>query len=474
MTSSNRARPAHVFCEMSAPRALGAALVVLLVAGAKPAAKAEGVDAPADPLVNEVLASLEASSVSRVPLERYALAGLDVLADHDKCLGRKGADAGIVLVCGERSVRAAWPPKSVPEVARLLSAAMRLVDERGEVTQQRARRVVRALARAVDDPFTAYLPPEIVSAMSSQKSAQFLATPGIEVWPRDPMRVREVRVGSDAARSGVQVDDRIVSLEGVQADKLSFPEIQALLSGAPDSVVRVSVAGAAGRRDLVVARTMVPDSDLVHRVLEGGVLYVHVPSFKRGTAAHVAKTLREAGTPGVILDLRHNGGGLVEEGVAIADLFLRDGVIGGLRSGPGRPSEDFRAKRDGAEISVPLVVLIDGGSASASELVAMVLKERGRAQLLGSTTAGKGSVQRVIHLPDGGVLKVTAGYYVGPSGARLDDDGVKPHRFLAPASTRTVVDGADPLADSWVLSALDSLQGERTDTSLYFGSGPAP
>ena len=104
----------------------------------------------------------------------------------------------------------------------------------------------------------------------------------------------------------------------------------------------------------------------------------------------------------------------------------------------------------------------------------MVLKERGRATLIGSTSAGKGSVQRQIPVPDGGLLKVTAGYYVGPTGKRLDEGGVRPHRFLAPAAKRTVLEGANPFDDSWVLSALDVLQETQRNAVLYTGTGPSP
>jgi carboxyl-terminal processing protease len=453
-------------------RAVSVLALLVLLSAAKPAAAP--IEGAPDPLVKEMISSIDASAVNRVPIDKLALAALNALADHDKCLGRKGEGAEIVLSCRDETTRAPWPPKTTLDAATLISNTIRLLDPEHKDTQERARRAVRAFARAVDDPFTAYLPPEIVNMMSS---ARFIASPGIEVWPRDPTRIREVRRGSDAADEGVLEDDRLLAIDGVATDKLTFPEINVLLSGASDSIAKVRVAsqkGKGGPRDVMVARTLVPESQVLHRRLDGGALYVYVPSFTQGVAAHVAHILKDASVAGVILDLRHNGGGLVPEGIALADLFLRDGKIGGVRAGPGRPVEEYLARRDGTDTTVPLVVIIDGGSASATELVAMVIKERNRGLLIGGATAGKGSVQRQIHLPDGGMLRVTAGYYVGPSGNRLPEGGVAPDKFLAPSMRKTVLDGADPLDDSWVLSAMDALQGQRRSESTYVGPGPAP
>jgi carboxyl-terminal processing protease len=227
-------------------------------------------------------------------------------------------------------------------------------------------------------------------------------------------------------------------------------------------------------KELNFARLLVPEDDVKTARL-GAVLYVHIPVFKAGVADNLRQNLQAGSYAGVILDLRHNPGGLLPEGIGVLDTFLRDGNMAGVRSGPGRPVDDFVAHRDGFDTTVPLVVLIDGGSASASELTAMVLKERKRAVLLGATSAGKGSVQRQIQLPDGGLLKVTAGYYTGPTGKRLDEGGVRPHRYLAPASRKTILEGASPLEDSWVLSALDSLQEVERDNIAYTdGKGPNP
>ena len=431
------------------------------------------VEGPPDDVVREVVKSLEASAVERVALDRYALFGLDALADLDHCLGRAADGANLVLSCGAQTYAVPWPPKSSDEVAILLTNAMRLVDPDHKITEDRTHAVARGLSRAVDDPFTAYLPPELVARV---KSPLFTATPGVEVWPRDPTRVRDVRRDSDSARAGIEPGDRLLAVDGVPCGRLTLPEVAAQLLGAPDSVVRLTMKTKDGEKTFTVARTLLPERDVVTKQLDNRVLYIMLPSFKQGIAQKIAQALWDVRPSGVILDLRHNGGGFVPEGIALADLFLKDGQIAGVRSGPGRPTEDFLAHKDPNDVDAPLVILVDSGSASASELLSMALKERKRATVLGTQTAGKGTVQRQIQLPDEGVLKVTVGYYVGALGNRLDDHGVTPDRTLAQAASRTVFEGGDPSRDSWILSALDALQGAKapTDAGMRAGQGPQP
>ncbi len=440
------------------------------------------VEEPPDETIREVIKSLEASAVLPVGLPRYALFGLDALASFDTCLGRKPASDGghLELVCGPRSTTVRWPPQTSDEIAVLLTEGLRLLDPARALRADGIKVVARALARAVDDPFTAYLPPELVATVTSSQSPLYSANAGIEVWPRDPTKIREVRRGSDASRVGVEVGDRIVAIDRKRTAGLTLPEIAGKLLGANDSVVRLRLKNADGERDVLVGRTAVREEEIVSVPLEHGLLYLMLPSFKQGSAQRVKQILRDVRPSGVILDLRHNGGGYVPEGIALADLFLRTGPIAGVRTAPGRPTEDYVATDEATDVMEPLVVLVDGASASASELLAMALKERKRAMVIGEPTAGKGSVQRQIYLPDGGVLKVTTAYYVGPRGQRLGDHGVTPDRFLAPAASKTVLEGGDVKRDSWILSAIELLRDARPGAAASRvagsagGAGPDP
>lgn len=458
-------------------RALFVVFVVALTLPAAAAPAPPAVEGDADETIKEVMLSLDASSVEKVPLDRYALFALDALASMDRCLARSGGGGTLTVSCGPTQVVAAWPPTRALDVAKLLTNVARLVDPERKVRPVRVVAICRAFARATDDPFTAYLSPQTMAKAVSQNRGLAAATPGIDLWPRDPSRVREVRMGSGAAAKGIVPGDRILSIDGLDVVDLTFPEVLQQITGTNGSVARLSVQPVRGGpvREVMVGRFLIPEDDVRWTRLQGGTtLYVHIPVFKSGVAEQVRQALGAASYAGVILDLRHTPGGLLPEGIAVLDTFLRDGAMAGVRSGPGRPTDDFVAHRDTFDTTVPLVVLIDGGSASASELTAMVLKERGRATVLGATSAGKGSVQRQIPTPDGGLLKVTAGYYVGPSGKRLDEGGVRPHRFLAPSSKRTALEGANPGEDSWVLSALDALQLQERSALLTPGPGPHP
>ena len=428
-----------------------------------------------DETIKEVMLSLDASFVEKVPLERYALFGLDALAEIDRCLARQ-AEGGVMSVeCQGAVMTMPWPPARAIDVARLLSDAARLVDPERVIRPVRVVAICRALAKATDDPFTAYLSPTTMA--HAHRSGAAAATPGLDLWPRDPSLVREVRVGSDAANQGIRSGDRILSIDGLDVSELTFPEVLQALGGASGTVARLVVqASLTGPPRTVMARRfLIQDDDIRWTRLQGGqTLYLHIPVFQAGVVDRVRQVLSAGSYTGVVLDLRHNPGGLLPEGIGLLDTFLRDGPMAGVRSGPGRPTDDFVAHKDAFDSMVPLVVIIDGGSASASELVAKVLKERGRATVIGTTSAGKGSVQRQIPTPDGGLVKVTAGAYVGPTGTRLDEWGVRPHRFLAPSARKTALEGANPAEDSWVLSALDALQGVERNARLSVGAGPRP
>jgi carboxyl-terminal processing protease len=430
-----------------------------------------------DETIKEVVLSLDASFVERVPLDRYALFALDALAGMDRCLARSGGAGTLSLSCNGQAMTAPWPPPRALDVARLLSDAVRLVDPERIVRPERVVAVCRALARATDDPFTAYLSPVAMAKAQLQRQGLATATPGIDIWPREPSRVREVRMGSDAVNKGIRPGDRILAIDGLEVKDLTFPEVLQAMSGMNGTVARLTVqsGGMGPPKQIMVQRLLVPEDDVRWARLQGGdTLYIHIPVFKSGVAEQVRQVLSAGRYAGVVLDLRHNPGGLLPEGIGLLDTFLREGPMAGVRSGPGRPTDDFIARKDTFDTTVPLVVLIDGGSASASELVAKVLKERGRATVVGTTSAGKGSVQRQIPTPDGGLLKVTAGAYVGPTGTRLDEGGVRPHRFLAPSGRRSVLEGAHPAEDSWVLSAIDALHAVERHAMFAPGVGPQP
>lgn len=413
-------------------------------------------------LLSEVMRSLRASSVEEVPVAGLVEAGLASLATGRAGIASKVDSNQVQIRNQQESVAYAWPPQNEEDALRILSGAVHLGSRRA-IDLKTAETISRAMAASLDDPYTAYLTPQAVSRLQKR----VLATPGIELSPRRPDMIREVRPGSDAAREGFGEGDRLVRVDGLMAKDMTLAELGAQLVGEPGTALRVQIENRADgkTRSAILMRNLVPEPVVAAENLPDGVLYIRISSFAPGAAAKVLRAIWQASPRGLILDVRHNQGGLIQEAAEMLDIFFDEGLLGGVSPRKGRPVDAYYAQHQPTDVIVPMVVLIDGGTASAAELLALALQERRRAFLLGTQTLGKGSVQKVIHLPDGGALKVTSAHYTGPSGRPLPPMGVSPDRFLAPARARTVLEQGEVMQDGWVLSAVDQLHGYQPRSS---------
>lgn len=456
-------------------------LVVTLVTGVttEPSAAPPPQARASDPLLVEVISSLYASSVHEISLDTLLRAGLDALHDEDDCLRVVKRESSLQLVCRGALHEAPWPPAGPKDIAHLLSSAVTLTGAQGEARTSLTERVARSLALSLGDPYTSYLSPAAVAKLDTALRSR-LATAGIELQPARPTVVREVRPGSDAARTGLRQGDRLLFVDGQPADDRTYAELCELLIGPAESQVQVQylrgTSESQAPQTVTLTRTLLPEQAVYSVELPGDILYLRLAAFGPGVARQVAAELWARPHQGVVLDLRHNPGGLVEEAVSLLDLFFDEGPIGGIAPRPGRAAEEYRARHQPSDVHARVALLLDGGSASAAELVAMVMQERGRAVLLGAPSLGKGSVQRIIRMPGGGVLKVTNAHYTGAKGQRLDLGGVQPDRYLGPPTGLTVLEGGDAAADSWVLSAIDVLEGNTRVGSQRIAPlvGPLP
>jgi carboxyl-terminal processing protease len=265
---------------------------------------------------------------------------------------------------------------------------------------------------------------------------------GVGLWVRriDDGRIQIARVqdGSPADRAGIEVGDLLTSIGGTRTTGLAVTEVVADLRGdnVPGTPVTLGVQrGTHGWTVAVHRATLATDAVTVTRSADGPTV-VAIDAFSRGVGAQVRQAVHDA-PHGVLLDLRGNSGGLVTEAVAVASAFLDGGLVatydvhGSQRALYAAPGGDTR---------VPLVVLVDGGTMSAAELLAGALQDRGRAVVIGSRTFGKGSVQMPSTLPDGSVAELTVGHYDLPDGRTVDGQGITPDV--------EVPDGQDPVADS--------------------------
>ncbi|RME22225.1 MAG: S41 family peptidase, partial [Deltaproteobacteria bacterium] len=284
------------------------------------------------------------------------------------------------------------------------------------------------------DPHSVFLDPDEFAHLQERTSGRWFGI-GVElvIDPRGA-RIQRVIAGGPADLAGVHRGDLLVGVDGHDLDGLDMDEITALLAGPRGEPVRLDLvpAGTEGAPARVeVVRDQVIEPAVESDELAPGVAYVHLDSFRERAAVELERDLRAFGEDrplrAVVLDLRGNPGGLLEEAVGVVDLFVGSGTIVETRGRDGEQVEVHRAHDSDDDIDARLVVLVDGGSASASEIVAGALQDLGRATIVGSPTYGKGSVQQVYEFEDGSALKLTVARYQLPSGRTLSlHEGIQP------------------------------------------------
>ncbi len=283
------------------------------------------------------------------------------------------------------------------------------------------------------DPHTSYLNPEEFKESFVQTRGEFGGL-GIEVTMHDGfVKVVAPIEGTPASRSGLQPGDLITHVDRIAIKGKSLREAVNLMRGTPGSKIFLKVRRE-GVADFTVTITRaVIKVEPVKWAAKGDIGYIKVSRFSErlqdGLIAAFASLTSEIGHQpvGIILDLRNNPGGLLDQSIFLADSLIDKGNIVSVRGRDPNKTRTFRAKKGDLADGVPIVVLINSGSASASEIVASALKHNGRATILGARSYGKGSVQTIIPLLEEGALKVTTALYYGPDGKSIQARGVSPH-----------------------------------------------
>jgi len=242
--------------------------------------------------------------------------------------------------------------------------------------------------------------------------------------------------GGPADKAEIASGDILEAIEGKSTRDMSLAEIDGRLTGTPGSVVNVSVVRPRRATPVRSAITLaiVADPPLTDKMMQDGIGYIKVDDFPKGRAQEIAnklKTLQKDGAKKIILDLRNSGDGSEEEGVATANLFLNHGTITYLQ-GQKYPKQTFNADPQKAvATNLPLVVLVNRGTAGPAEIVAAAIMENARGDVVGDKTFGSGSVQKVIDMPDGAALILSVAKYYSPSGKALQDTAVTPNILVA-------------------------------------------
>jgi len=304
------------------------------------------------------------------------------------------------------------------------------------------RAAVEGMLRALDDRWSAYY-----AAGDFARFQQVLAGSytGVGVWvhraPDGSLRVMSVQPHSPASEAGLRAGDMLVSVAGHPVAGRSVADVVSDLRGNAGSAVTVQYRRGIQLVTARLTRANVPDDDVSASMITPTIKRLRVAAFTRGVGRWVRDQVSRAEKhqlQGIVLDLRDDPGGLLDEAVETASAFLDGGPVVSYEQRNSSP-QVLRALGHG-DTGIPLVVLVDGGTASAAEIVAAALQDRGRAVLIGSRTFGKGSVQAPSRLSDGSALELTVGHYLTPSGRSLDGVGVEPDVEVQPNATASVLE----------------------------------
>ena len=309
--------------------------------------------------------------------------------------------------------------------------------EQADVIESAINGVLQSL-----DPYSAYMSPELFDSMRTETKGEFGGL-GIEIT----MEAGVVKVispfdGTPAANAGIKPGDYIVKIEDEQVQGKSLMEAVQLMRGPVGSSIKITVRRKSERKaiEFNVKREIIEVKSIEHQILgdKNEVGYVKLKSFNENSDEQFAQKINEIEKKykpiGYIIDLRNNPGGLLTTAISITDFFLDDGEIVSTKG--RKPSENrkfFARKGDGIN-GKPIIVLINNGSASASEILAGALKDHKRAIVLGENTYGKGSVQSIIPLRNGGGMRLTISKYYLPSGKSISKVGVTPDIFVEESS----------------------------------------
>ena len=404
------------------------------------------------------------SSAARRPRPRLATLALAI-----GCLGA-GVGLGVSLTSWATPSTVVRPPATPPasysryQKLDVLARALAIVEQYYVRPVDDQRLIYAALTGMVAelDPHTAFLPPREAKLLREDIEGAFGGVGMVVVLGREDdgdrfLDVRDVIPGSPADLAGVKVDHRVVRIAGQPIAEFSDLE-QAIVKirGKPGTTISVTIEDPERGilRTVKLTRAIIDPPAVEVSYLGEGLGVLRLRDFPEDAAQEMKEGLRslreqsgDVGLRGVVIDLRDNGGGLLDEAVGIVDLFVDEGIIVRTRGRQGLVLDESRARRVGTERDLPLAVLINKGSASASEIVAGALQDHRRAVVVGERSYGKGSVQAPFELDDGSLLKITTALYYTPGDRLIQASGITPDVYVGTVAPE-VGKGAIPNRDS--------------------------
>ena len=295
------------------------------------------------------------------------------------------------------------------------------------------------------DPYSTYMSPEMFRDMQTETSGKFGGL-GIEVgMEHGVVKVISPIDNSPASRVGVKAGDYIVKINDNQVQGKSLTEAVELMRGPVGSDIEITVRRIGVKKSIIftITREIIKIESVKSKYIDEGIGYLRLTSFNENSGKQIKKKIKEFNNKkdlkGYILDLRNNPGGLLSQAIKIADFFLEDGEIVSTKGRKKSENRKFFAKKGDLTNGMTLIVLINYGSASASEIVAGALKDHKRAILVGENSYGKGSVQSVIPLKNKGAIRLTISKYYLPSGKSISEVGVTPDIEIEESSNTFVI-----------------------------------
>ncbi len=356
----------------------------------------------------------------------------------------------LLVLCGCGAQAASAPTAAVKkeaprenlnkfEAARRFSQVLDLVERNyvKDVTQiELINAAVKGLLQGLD-PHSTFMTADEYKEMQETTSGEFFGV-GIEISLENGQVVVVTPIeDTPAFRAGVQPGDVILSIDGQPAQELSLQEVVSRIRGAKGTEVELGIlhSDAKSPQNVRIVRDSIPLVSVKSKPLEDGYYWVRLTRFSERTTDELKDALRQAfkesresgeGLKGIVLDLRNNPGGLLDQAVSVSDTFLKGGAIVSIKGREENAQRTYNARKQEDAVDVPMVVLINAGSASASEIVAGALRDQKRALIVGERSFGKGSVQNIIPLADGSGLKLTVALYYTPNGSSIQAEGIVP------------------------------------------------
>ena len=290
------------------------------------------------------------------------------------------------------------------------------------------------------DPYSAYMTPESFESMQTETSGKFGGL-GIEVGMESGVvKVISPIDNSPAAKAGVKAGDYIVKVNNIQIQGKSLMDAVDLMRGPVGSSIKITIRrrGVKKALNFNIIREIIQVQSVKSELIDKNIGYIRLTSFNENSSEQIKKKINELNQnqdlKGYILDLRNNPGGLLSQAIRISDFFLENGEIVSTKSRKASENRKWFAKKGDITNGKTIIVLINYGSASASEIVAGALKDHKRAIILGENSYGKGSVQSIIPLKNKGAIRLTISKYYLPSGASISEIGVTPDIEIKEAS----------------------------------------